>query len=132
MEWVDAASYCEWASRRLPTEAEWEKAAWGGLEGMIFPWGNTDFNNLPGMVDGVQGGNAVHDPINVKTYGANGYGVYDMAGNVWEWTADYYAEDYYSKSPSENPAGPEMGIPKVIQGGSYFLWMNNLRVDHLF
>jgi len=129
VDWNMAKTYCEWADRRLPTEAEWEKAArWnppllvgeGGGEGEAFtyPWGNDAPNNNLLNYNG-----AVGDTTEVGTYldGASIYGAYDMAGNVWEWVNDWYSETYYSSSPSSNPEGPNAGQYRVLRGGA---WIN--------
>jgi sulfatase modifying factor 1 len=113
VSWRDAVAYATWCSRRLPTEAEWEAAARGGLVGKNYPNGDR-IEPADGNFQSDQGG-----PVAVGSYPPNGFGLHDMQGNVVEWVGDWYAPDYYAHSPAANPKGPESGRFRVIRGGGW-------------
>ena len=127
VSWHEAVRYCEWLSSRtsqrfrLPTEAEWERAARGGREGELYPWGDAPPQSLPHYAGSWRNG-----PEPVGHGEANGYGLYNMCDNVHEWCADWFASGYYAVSPQRNPRGPDTGDRRASRGGS---WRHHIKMS---
>ncbi len=134
VSWYGAMAYAKWVGKRLPTEAEWEKAARGGLVGLNYPWGNSIDSNRANYKEHIR------DTTAVGKYPANGYGLYDMCGNVWEWCLDEYDADFYTRSPNRNPVSGANSIDwivdnyrgikgsRVLRGGSWLSKAQDVRV----
>lgn len=131
VSWHDAVRYCDWLTARigrkfrLPTEAEWERAARGGRADTLFPWGDALPQALPDYADRCAGAWKT-GPERVGGGPANGYGLYNMCDNVHEWCSDWFAPDYYTVSPERNPRGPETGKRRASRGGS---WRHHVKMS---
>lgn len=129
VSWNEATAYCDWLRDatgkryRLPTEAEWERAARGGSEGLLYPWGNAPPEELPDYARRWRSG-----PEPVGLYAPSAYGLYNLGDNVHEWCADWYEPDYYFHSPERNPQGPASGSRRASRGGS---WRHHIKVSRV-
>ncbi len=127
VSWFDASAFCEWLSTqtgsrfRLPTEAEWERAARAGLEQRAFPWGDDPPTSRPKYAE-----QWVNGPERVRHSEPNDFGLYEMCENVHEWCGDWFQADYYATSPQRNPAGPALGTRKSSRGGS---WRHHIKIS---
>jgi sulfatase modifying factor 1 len=135
VSWNDASAFCRWTGSRLPTEAEWEYAARGGIPGHAFPWGdelepdgqhrmNVFQGRFPDENTGADGHLATAP---IDAYKPNGFDLYNVTGNVWEWCRDWLDVDYYASSPRRNPGGPESGTTRIQRGGSYLCHLSYCR-----
>jgi len=147
VNWFDANTYCHWANKRLPSEAEWEKAA-RGPAGSIYPWGNKLEYSKANFAKGKSGQKYITDSVDAHADGTSYYGVYNMAGNVFEWVQDWYSSNYYSTDETRNPIGPKSQSKKnietisaktepdlkkkVIRGGSWFAPAQSITTTHRF